>query len=179
MYHRHPSHPIADSDEVVWAGHFGFESLPGRAGLSGSQDYDDQGKDAMSRVLVLILPALFAAALIRGCSSGDGRQLQSIAISQTTNGEQVQFTASGTFSAPPTKVTPLAVSWGIGLFAPPPPGNLRYTLTTEPFVFHCSDSDPVLPVSVFAPSDPNAAISGSLPFKDMVTAHAKIQCPRQ
>jgi hypothetical protein len=133
----------------------------------------------MSRVLVLTLPALFAAALTAAAARHHGRQLQSITISQTTNGEQVHFTASGTFSAPPTKVTPLAVSWGFGLFAPPPPGNLRYTLTTEPFVFDCSDSAQSLPVSVFAPSDPNAPISGSLPFNGMVTANAKIQCPQQ
>jgi hypothetical protein len=133
----------------------------------------------MSRGVVLTLPALFAAALIAGCAGGNGRQLQSIVIGQTTSGNQVQFTATGIFSAPPTRVTPLAVSWGIGLFAPPPPGNLKYTLTTEPFVIPCSASGPGSPVSVFAPSNSNAPINGSLPFKDMVTAYANIQCPQQ
>jgi hypothetical protein len=131
----------------------------------------------MLRVAVFTLSGVFCASLLMGF--GSRRRLESITISQTANGEQVQFTASGTFSALPTKVTPLAVSWGIGLFAPPPPGNLRYTLTTDPFVFHCADFEPDLPVSVFAPSNPNAPISGSLPFHDMVTAYAKVQCPKK
>lgn len=131
----------------------------------------------MNRVRVLTLSLLVAASLMLACGGGSGRQLQSITISQTVNGDQVQFTASGAFSAPPTTVTPLAVSWGIGPFAPPPLGNLQYTLTTQPFVFDCRGSGPLLPVSVFAPSDPNVPMSGSLPFNKMVTALAPIQCP--
>jgi hypothetical protein len=108
--------------------------------------------------------------------SGNGRQLQSISVIQSVNANQVQFTASGTFSAPPTTVTPLPVNWGIGPFAPPP-GSLHYTLTTQPFVFECSGSGPFLSVSIFAPANPSAPVSGSLPFNQMVTALAPIQCP--
>jgi hypothetical protein len=69
-------------------------------------------------VLAFCLPA----CLVLSC--GSGRQLQSIAISQALSGGKVQFTATGTYSAAPATVTPLAVSWGIGPFAPPPPPNI-------------------------------------------------------
>jgi hypothetical protein len=75
-------------------------------------------------------------------SCGSGRRLQSITISQTTSGSQITFVATGTFSTAPTTVTPLPVKWGIGPFAPPPPRNLDYTLTTQPFVFDCTGSRP-------------------------------------
>jgi len=116
--------------------------------------------------------------LTLACGSGSSnRQLQSITISSTVSGQQVQFTATGTFSGPPTKVSPLPVSdWGIGPFAPPPE-NVEYTLTTQPFVFDCTGSGPYLPVTTLAPSDPNAPTSGSLPFAKMVTATAPIPCP--
>jgi len=132
----------------------------------------------MIRICVLTLSLFVAVPLSLGCGRSDSRRLQSITINQTANGGQVQFTASGTFSAPPITVAPLAVSWGMGLFAPPPPGNLRYALTTQPYVFDCPDSGPAaVPVSVLAPSDPYAPMSGSLPFKEMITAYAQVQCP--
>jgi hypothetical protein len=122
---------------------------------------------------------LFAAWLTLACgsSSSSNRQLQSITINSTVSGQQVQFTATGTFSAPPTTVTPLPVGdWGIGPFAPPPE-NVQYTLTTKPFLFDCAGPGPYLPVSTLAPSDPNAPTTGSLPFAEVVTATAPIPCP--
>jgi hypothetical protein len=123
-----------------------------------------------------LLILLSAASLTSACGSSS-RHLQSITISSTVNGQQVQFIATGTFSAPPTTITPLPVSdWGIGPFAPPPE-NVQYTLTTQPFVFDCTGSGPYLPVSALAPSNPNAPTTGSLPFANMVTATAPIPCP--
>ena len=123
-----------------------------------------------------LLILLSAGSLTSACGSSS-RHLQSITISSTVNGQQVQFIATGTFSAPPTTVTPLPVSdWGIGPFAPPPE-NVQYTLTTQPFVFDCTGSGPYLPVSALAPSNPNAPTTGSLPFANMVTATAPIPCP--
>ena len=121
---------------------------------------------------------LSAASLTLACgSSSSGRQLQSITINSTVSGQLVQFTATGTFSAPPTTVTPLPVSdWGIGPFAPPP-ATVQYTLTTQPFVFDCLGSAPGLPVSTLAPSDPNAPATGSLPWAKVVSATAPIPCP--
>jgi hypothetical protein len=118
---------------------------------------------------------LLVAAVALSCGNS-GRQLQSISISQTLSGQQIQFIATGHFSGMPTTVTPLPVSWGIGPFAPPPP-SLTYTLTMQPFVFDCTVSNSSLPVSVVAPSNPHAPMTGSLPFHDMVTGEAPIQCP--
>jgi len=124
--------------------------------------------------LILLLPV---TSLTLGCGSGSSnRQLQSITINSVVSGQQIQFVATGTFSAPPTTVTPLPVDWSIGLFAPPP-GSLQYTLTTQPYLFDCSGSGPYLPLSAVAPSDPNAPTTGSRPFAKMVTASASIPCP--
>src|SRR5580700_4979600 len=60
-------------------------------------------------------------------SCGSSRQLQSITVSQTTSGTQATFVATGTFSAAPTTVTPLPVSWYVGAV------GAQYTLTTQPF----------------------------------------------
>jgi hypothetical protein len=130
----------------------------------------------------VFLVLLSAASLSLACGSsnnsmGNNRQLQSISIQSTVSGNQVLFTATGTFSAPPTTVSPLPVGvWGIGPFAPPPQ-SLTYTLTTQPFVFDCNGSAPGLPVTALAPSDPNAPATGSLPFAEMVMATAPIPCP--
>jgi hypothetical protein len=131
----------------------------------------------MNRFLAFLV-LLSAASLTLACgSSSSNRQLQSITINSTVSGQLVQFTATGTFSAPPTTVTPLPVSdWGIGPFAPPP-ATVQYTLTTQPFVFDCLGSAPGLPVSALAPTDPNAPASGSLPWAKVVTATAPIPCP--
>jgi hypothetical protein len=106
---------------------------------------------------------LVAACITLGCGGGSlGRQLQSITITQTatSNGEELQFVATGTFSAPPTTVTPLSVDWTIGLMAPPPL-TYTYRLTTQPYVFNCTTVGPeALPVVAFAPPDPNAPSSG-------------------
>jgi hypothetical protein len=132
----------------------------------------------MNRFWSLIV-LLSAASLTLSCGSGNssGRQLQSITINSTVVGQQVQFTATGTFSAPPTTVSPLPVSdWGIGPFAPPP-ATVQYTLTTQPFVFDCSGAGPFLPVTTLAPTDPDAPSTGSLPWAKVVTASAPIPCP--
>jgi len=124
-----------------------------------------------------ILLATASMILACGSSTSSSRQLQSITINSTVSGQQVQFTATGTFSAPPTTVSPLPVGdLGIGPFAPPPE-NVQYTLTTQPFLFDCTGSGPYLPVSTLAPSDPNAPTTGSLPWAKVVTSTAPIPCP--
>lgn len=127
----------------------------------------------MSRLFALIVLVL-AASLTPSC--GSGRRLQSISISQTANGQEIEFVATGTFSAAPITVSPLAVQWTIGLYAPPP-ANLQYQLTTQPFVFDCTGSGPYLPIVAAAPSNPRAPGSGTLPFKAMVTASVAVNCP--
>jgi len=132
---------------------------------------------AMNKPSALVL-LLLTASLILSCGSSPGRQLQSITITQTVsaNGQQVSFVATGTFSAPPTTVTPLPVDWTTQLIAPPPP-EYTYTLTTQPFVVNCTTTGPeVLSAVAFAPRDPNAPMSGTT--KTVVTAAAASTCPQ-
>jgi hypothetical protein len=71
----------------------------------------------MNRFWAFIL-LLSAACWTLACgSSSSNRQLQSITINGAVEGEQFEFVAAGTFSAPPTTVSPLPVSWS---YAPPP-----------------------------------------------------------
>jgi hypothetical protein len=65
---------------------------------------------------------------------------------------------------------------GIGLFAPPPQ-NLRYTLTTQPFVLDCNNTAPRFSVNALAPSNPTAPATGTLPFAEMVVGSAPIPRP--
>ncbi len=124
--------------------------------------------------ILLLVVTLFTLA----CGSGSSnRELQSITVIATTTGTQIQFTASGTFSAPPISVTPLPVDWSAGFLAPPPPGNLDYTLTTQPYVFNCSSSGMLVQVTALAPQNAGAPGTGSLPFAKLVTAHSVAACP--
>jgi hypothetical protein len=124
----------------------------------------DQGSGikeiAMKRSWALSL-LLIAPLFTMGCGSSHSRQLQSITITKTANGQQIQFVATGTFSAPPTTVTPLPVDWTLGLMAPPPL-TYDYTLTTQPYLYDCANAGAYsLPVVAFAPTDPNAPASGA------------------
>ena len=126
------------------------------------------------RVLILLLPVTLSTL---ACGSSN-RQLESINIKATTDVGQVQFTASGTFSAPPTTVAPLPVEWANGFLAPPAE-NVDYTLTTQPYVLSCLGSPPGTEVQVtaLAPLNPSAPLSGSLPWAKLVMAHSAIACP--
>lgn len=133
-------------------------------------------ENAMDRYWLFVL-LLFAAILTFACGSGSStRQLRSITITSVLSGSQLQFTAAGTYSAPPTTVDPLPVNWSFGLLAPPPQ-SLQYTLTTQPFVFNCTSAGPFAGVTAVAPSDPNAPSSGTLPFAKMTVASASTTCP--
>jgi len=116
--------------------------------------------------------ALLLTLLTLGCGSGSSnRQLQSITIKAVANGQRVQFLATGTFSAPPTAVSPLPVFW---TFAPPDP---QYTLTTEPFLFNCEQPESPGPIVAMAPANPGAPSSGSISTIKMVTTSGPISCP--
>jgi len=115
-------------------------------------------------LLLLLVPFLTL-------SCGSSRQLQSISISQRANGEEIQFVATGTFSASPTTVTPLPVFWYVGL----PPA--QYSLTTQPVL--CNITREPMPLSFLtatAPANPNAGSSGSISATKMVKATASYSC---
>ncbi len=124
----------------------------------------------MHRLLLLFI--LLMASLTLSCGSSNNRRLQSITIHTVTNGPQIQFTATGTFSAPPTTVSPLPVFWAS---APPPP---QYTLTTQPYVYSCANMTAVVPgpLIAFAPADPNAPSSGAMSGTKMISASTAITC---
>jgi hypothetical protein len=130
----------------------------------------------MNRYSVLIL-LMLVTLLTLACGSSS-RQLQSINIKATTSVGQVQFTASGTFSAPPTTVVPVPVDWANGFLAPPVE-TLNYTLTTQPYILSClgSPSGTEVQVTAFAPQNPNAPVSGSSPWAKLVMSHSAIACP--
>jgi len=124
------------------------------------------------RALILLLPV---TSLTLSCGSGSesNRQLQSITIAQTANGQQIEFVATGHFSSPPATVTPIPVEWSIQLMAPPPN---QYTLTAQPFLFECAASmSAPIPIVAYAPSNANAPLSGS--WSGMVQASTVITCP--
>jgi hypothetical protein len=120
-------------------------------------------------LLLLLLLLLPVTSLILGCGSS-GRQLQSITIHSVANGQQIQFVAAGTFSASPTTVSPLAVSWS---FAPPG----QYSLTTQPFLFDCEHPESPGPIVAAAPADPYAPSSGSMSTTRMISTSGPIPCP--
>lgn len=127
--------------------------------------------------LILLLPV---TSLTVACGSGSSssRQLQSITITQTANGQQIEFIATGNFSSSPATVTPIPVEWSVQLMAPPPP---QYTLTTQPFVFDCGvaelTSQGPIPIVAYAPADPNAPLTGRWSSTRMIQASVVITCP--
>ncbi len=118
--------------------------------------------------LILLLPV---TSLILACGSSN-RRLQSITMTQTANGQQIEFVATGNFSSSPTTVTSIPVEWSVQLMAPPPQ---QYTLTTQPFLFECTAPGP-FPIVAYAPSDPNAPLSGSWSSARMIQASTVITC---
>jgi hypothetical protein len=128
----------------------------------------------MSKVRALFL---LLASIASSLACGSGRQLKSISISQTVNGQQIQFVATGTFSSAPTTVTPLPVDWTIALTRPTLQTPERaYTLTTQPFTLDCPNAAEATSVVVaFAPPDPNAPASGLV--SRFISQSAAINCP--
>ena len=115
----------------------------------------------MKNFWVLALVAL-AACVSLSCGSS-GRRLQSITISASNVGNQIQLVATGNFSAAPLTVTPLPVNWSL---APPPP---NYSLSSEPFSIQCSVGGYAGPFVAMAPENPNAPTTGSISGTKMVS----------
>src|SRR5262245_60296349 len=126
--------------------------------------------------LLLTTLALVLILAAGGCGSDNGRQLQSISIPPAStnvprNGS-VTFTATGHFNMSPMAVTPARVSWmefgpGLDIVI-----TDSYSLTSQPFGAKClSGTYTVVP---YAPMDPHASTSGSVPsqvFQDLVIQH--------
>jgi hypothetical protein len=67
----------------------------------------------MNRLCALIL--LLVTSMTLACGSSN-RQLQSIDMSQTANGQQIEFVAAGNFSSSPTSVPSIPVEWSVQLY---------------------------------------------------------------
>ena len=126
----------------------------------------------IARLAYFLVPVLALACFTPSCGSASSRHLQSITISQTVNGQQFEFVATGIFSSSPTTVTPIPVMWSVQLMAPPPP---QYTLTTQPFGFECTASG-LFGIVAYAPSDPNASLIGSWSSAKMIQASVTLTC---
>lgn len=133
----------------------------------------------MTRVWIpslFVLSALGMLACGGASEAGNSRHLKSITIAQTVSGEQVQLVATGTFSAPPVTVTPLAVDWASG-FLSPPATTMSYSLSAQPFVFKCTASGVYAQVTALAPSSQSAPSSGTIAWSNLTMGHAAINCP--
>jgi hypothetical protein len=115
---------------------------------------------------------LFAAFLALSCGNS-GRQLQSVAINHTVNGNQYQFVATGNYSKAPSTVTPIPAEWSVQIMSPPP---TQYNLTIQPFVFQCTASG-IFPIFAYAPSSQDALMNGSWSGAKMVSSSVTITCP--
>jgi hypothetical protein len=131
----------------------------------GSKQTQASMKKSSAPLFALSTWLLLSATL--GCGSSN-RQLQSIA----TNSQgmtQFPLTATGTFSASPTTVSPLPVAWfQVGQTLLPP---FTYKLTSQPLVTGCPTLAAVIAI---APTNPKAPSTGTLPeqvFEDLVLAH--------
>jgi hypothetical protein len=124
----------------------------------------------IARLAFPSIPVLAFACIALSC--GSSRRLQSISVSQFTSGTQSTFVATGAFSAPPTAVTPLPVSWYVGAV------GAQNTLTTQPFSATTGCLEPaIIPLVAIAPADPNAPSSGSVSGTKMIQSTGADICP--
>lgn len=127
------------------------------------------------RTTILSLTALLSALILASCGGGSTPMLQSISISPGSPSGSAQFVATGMYSNGKT-VTPLAVSWFV-IKVPDIDPAPAYNLTAAPFGQLCPSllAGSFL-VTAFAPQNPNAPTSGSMPvnvWEDMI--HASVQ----
>jgi hypothetical protein len=132
-----------------------------------------------SHAVVLAIVALAVLSLL-SCGGGSSRMLQSISVSPQIANGQVQYVATGTFSAPPTTVTPLPVNWCVktSLVATAgvcgPPGNTNPGITSQGLA-SCGTSPLSANVTAMAPADPKLPLnSQGVP---MVSGTAMLACP--
>ena len=125
------------------------------------------------------LLSLLAATL--GCGMGPSRTLVSISVSPTVATAKdlnlpVQFVATGTFSAPPTTVTPLPALWKGSWTAVPAlrVGSVCAGINPTTGLALCGGVPPVVTITASAPSDPTLPLgTQNVP---MVSGTATMNC---
>lgn len=141
------------------------------------------GRCSMNRPLLRCVPVLFILVVsltLISCGTSSNRVLESISVSPQTGSGQVQYVATGTFSAPPLTITPLPVNWCVKLapLASPgicgPPGNSDPGITSQGLAT-CGTSTLGATVTALAPSDPKLPLNAQ--GVPMVSGSSALNCP--
>jgi hypothetical protein len=101
-----------------------------------------------------------------GCG-GSNRVLESITVSSASSVNGTVFTATGHYSSAPETVTGIPVAWfQTGVAVDPPGPNWDFTLGAGPTTGQCYNSDTanIYWVVAYAPANPDAPSSESMPF---------------
>jgi hypothetical protein len=113
----------------------------------------------------LALSAIFA---LTSCG-GSNRVLESITVDSVTNVNGTTYTATGHYSASPITVNNIQVGWfQTGPVIDPPGPNWDFTMSTAPFKGLCAGGPAQFYVVAYAPTNPSAPASQSMPFSVFV-----------
>jgi hypothetical protein len=118
-----------------------------------------------------VLSALAFSVLFTLTSCGGSpRVLESITVNGVSNAGSTTYTATGHYSAAPMTVNNIQVAWfQTGPVVDPPGPNWDYTLSAAPFKGACPGGPVQSYVVAYAPANPTAPASGSMPFSVFVT----------
>lgn len=108
--------------------------------------------------------ALSALLTLTSCGNGPPRVLQSITVNAATSLSGTSFTATGHYNTAPMTVNDIQVAWFETGPAVDPVPKWDYTMTRAGFKGMCSGGPAQPYVIAYAPMDPNAPESGSMPF---------------
>jgi len=129
----------------------------------------------VSLTLALLLTALFMLS----CGGSSNRVLESISVSPQAGNGQAQFVATGTFSAPPVKVTPLPVNWTVGPQPMSPqscmPPGCAFAAITRQGLATCGAGPINGTVAAEAPADPRLPLNST--GVPVVSGTATLVCP--
>jgi hypothetical protein len=128
---------------------------------------------------VLCALALSACLSFTSCGGGSPRVLESITVNDVSSASGTAYTATGHYSAAPMTVDNIQVAWfQTGPVMDPPGANWDYTMTTTPFKGACAGGPAQFYVVAYAPANPSAPASGSMPFsvfQTLVEQHSVTQ----
>jgi len=109
--------------------------------------------------------ACVALCTLTSCGAGPPRVLESITVNGVSSASGASFTATGHFNTAPLTVNNLQVAWfQTGPIIDPVP-NWDYTMTRTGFKGVCYGGPGKFYVVAYAPMNPDAAASGSMPFR--------------
>lgn len=139
----------------------------------------------MTRLAGFSSGAILLAAAFAASNCGSGRQLQHISVTPATadaknyrNG-QVQFTAIGTFSHPPSPVplTSQKVQWCFGAATGECAGNIApYVIVDADGLVHCSPGFAGT-ATILAGTQPAMPMNPDTGFQLTIFGSAKLTCP--